>query len=120
MVGVNSLGMETVTIVRAPLATNPRDNSQFRDWASATKTDIEGCQVQPFLLSNKLQIEDNLQREFGASYFRVWLPAGTIVLYTDRLVHRNRTMDVYGQPGIWFDFEGVESHITVLAYFREG
>lgn len=114
------LGNETVTVVHAPLVTNPRDNSKVRDWAAATTVDVPYCNVQPFLMSNKLIREDNNEREFSQQFFRVWMPAGTAIHYQDRIVHRGITMDIFGGQGNWYDFEGNEDHIQFVAVLREG
>lgn len=114
------LGEEIVTIVRAPLATDTRDGSKYRNWTAATSTAVTGCMVQPFLMSNKLVTEDNLQREFTSQFFRVWMPGDTDLEYTDRIVWRGRTMDVYGEDGPFPDFDGNIDHIQFVAIFRRG
>lgn len=120
MVGENFLGSETVTIIRAPLVTDSRDNSVTRDWAHATSTDVTGCMVQPFRMSNKLVTEDMIEREFARQFFRIWAPAGTDVLYTDRVSWRGQDMEVWAQKGTWVDFEGNEDHVQFLGILREG
>jgi hypothetical protein len=114
------LGDEVITVLRAPIITDPRDNSKRADWDSATETDYPGCMIQPFLMSNKLVIEDNNERLFAQSFYRIWMPAGSDVLYTDRIRWRGETMDVFGQKGTWVDFEGNEDHIQLLGKLREG
>jgi len=117
---ISFLGSEIITVVRAPIIVNTRDNSESQDWTTATRIDVEGCMVQPFLMSNKLVIEDNNERMFAQSFYRVWMPSGTDVLYTDRLEWREVHMDVFGQKGEWFDFEGISDHIQLLGKRREG
>lgn len=116
----NDLGSEVITIKRAPELTDPRDGSLYRDWPTASSTVVEGCMVQPFLMSNKLVVEDNLQRQFASQYFRVWMPAGTDLEYTDRLEFRGNSYDVYGEAGPWYDFEAVESHVQCVVLLRKG
>lgn len=116
----SDLGREVVTILSAPEVIDIRDGSSYRDWGTATSTVVTGCMVQPFLMSNKLVVEDNLQREFASQYFRVWMPAGTLLAYTDRLLWRGDSYDVYGEAGVWHDFEGVESHVQCVALLRKG
>lgn len=114
------LGSETITVLRAPEATDSRDGSKYRDWSTATSTVVIGCMVQPFLMSNKLVIEDSLQREFTGQFFRIWAPGDTDIEYTDRIVWRGRTMDVYGDDGPFVDFEGNVDHIQFVAIYRRG
>jgi hypothetical protein len=114
------LGSEVITVLRAPIVVSARDNSERPDWTAAVGTDYGNCMVQPFLMSNKLVIEDNAERMFAQSFYRIWMPSGTDVLYSDRLVWRGRHMDVFGQAGEWFDFEGNSDHIQLLGKLREG
>lgn len=114
------LGSEVITIRRAPEVTDTRDNSKYRDWTTATSTVVTGCMVQPFLMSNKLVVEDNLQREFASQFFRVWFPAGTDLDYADRLEWRGGVYDIYGEAGTWVDFEGNEDHVQCIALLRKG
>jgi len=116
----SALGQTVITVVRAALVQDSLDNTSYRDWANATRTTYSGCMIQPFQLSSKLQIEKNLDREFSAAYFRVWMPAGADVVSTDRLETHGLSLDVYGFPGSWFDLEDVESHVAVLCYVRKG
>lgn len=115
-----ALGQNTVTVVSAPLVSDPRDNSVYRDWANATETVVEGCMVQPFLTASRMSAEDNIEREFSKMQRRMWLPAGTEVYYFDRIVFAGDTYDVWGQPNHWYDFEGNESHVELLVVLREG
>ena len=114
-----SMGNLTVVRVRAALTTES-DGSYIRDWDGATSTAINGCMIQPFQLSSRLQIEMNLDREFSSAYFRFWFPPGTDIQSTDRLVFNGNTYEVYGVPGTWFDQDGTEHHVTCLAIQRRG
>lgn len=114
------LGEETVTVKRSVIVVDPRDNSETRDWSSATLVDVHNCMVQPFKMSNKLVVEDNNEREFTRSFVRVWMPSDTDIRYTDRLVWRGIEMDVFGDPGILVDFDGNVDHIQVLGSIRRG
>jgi len=114
------LGANVVTRVRAPLVDDPIDSTAYRDWDNATEVTYTGCMIQPFQLSSKLQVEYNIDREFAAAYFRVWLPPGADVISTDKLRVNGITLEVYGVPGTWFDLDGNESHVSVLCYVRTG
>ena len=115
-----NLGKEVLTIVHAVLVVDPFDQSQSRDWINATRTDVPGCNVQPFRMSNKLVHEDNLQREFVFATFRVWLPADTKVFYTDHAVWRGEEMEILGPPQLWTTLEGVPHHIQMLMELKRG
>lgn len=114
------LGKNTITRLRAPLVTDPRDNTQYRDWDNATSTDIPNCMVEPFPLSEKLNFEDGRKREFAQSAVRVYAPAGTDLIYTDRLMIAGSEYGILGHPGIWYDFKGNVDHVAVIAQRREG
>lgn len=114
------LGSETVTVVHAELVLDAFDNSQYRDWANATTTDVAHCMVQPFKLSSRLVHEDNLQREFASEYYRVWMPAGTAVSYIDRLMWRGIRMEVFGDEQRFYTFAGVEHHLQLLGVTLSG
>jgi hypothetical protein len=76
--------------------------------------------VEPFPLAEKLNHEENRDREFSRTAFRVYMPADTDVLRTDRLVIDGLECDVFGHPGPWFDFKGIKNHVAVIARIREG
>lgn len=115
-----ALGNETVTIIRAPLKTDPRDNSKWRDWGDATEVVITRCMVQPFPLAEKLNYEEGRDREFARSAVRMYLPPGSDVVSTDRIEWNNREYQVLGHPGIWSRFNGDAHHVAIIAQIREG
>src|SRR5678809_1678454 len=106
------LGKNTITRIRAPLLTDTVDNSQWRDWSSAEQTQITNCMVEPFPLSEKLNFEDGRNREFSQSAVRVYCPAGTDIVYTDRLIIRDEEYNILGHPGKWYDFKGKIEHVA--------
>ena len=108
------LGSEVITVVHAVLVQDVHDNSEYRDWDNATRSPISGCMVQPFLLSNKLVQEDSLQREFTREFYRIWMPAGTVVEYTDRLEWRDANMEIFGPAQRWHTISGTPHHIQLL------
>jgi hypothetical protein len=114
------LGNNTVTIVRAPLVADPRDTSLYRDWDNATSTEVANCMVEPFPLAEKLNHEENRDREFSRSAVRVYMPEDSDVLRTDRMVFDGDQYEIFGHPGRWFDPRGVRNHIAVIARIREG
>lgn len=120
MTNTRALGSETVIVKRAPLKTDSRDNSKWRDWANATQTTVKKCMIEPFPLAEKLNYEDNRDREFARSAVRIYMPPGTDVVSTDRLIWDGKEYQVLGHPGKWSRFNGKEHHISVIAQIREG
>lgn len=76
--------------------------------------------VEPFPLAEKLNFEDHRNREFARTARRFYMPFGTDVEYTDRLIFDGKLYDVFGHPGQWFDFDGKENHVAVIGQIREG
>lgn len=76
--------------------------------------------VEPFPLAEKLNFEDNRDREFAQSAVRMYMPSGTDVVSTDRLIWNGKTFQVLGHPGVWSRFSGKEHHVAVIARQREG
>lgn len=114
------LGNQTVTVLRPVITTDARDNSKYKDWVHATETAVDGCMLQPFLTASRMSAEDNVEREFSRMQRRLWMPAGTDIVYTDRISYNGETYDVWGQPNRWYDFEGNEDHVELLVVLREG
>lgn len=114
------LGIETITILRAPLVASSRDNSQQRDWPNAVTHDLLQCNVQPFILSEKYTAEINTEREYLTVLFKVWAPAGSDVLYTDRAQWRGTEYEILGLTGNWDHIMGGEHHKSFLLRLRQG
>lgn len=110
----------SVVIIRAPLIINSRDNTPWRDWDNASQTTVEGCMVEPFPLAEKLNFEENRDREFARTALRIWVPSGTDITYTDRVLYNSRLYDVFGDPGFWKNFDGEVHHIAFIARYRAG
>lgn len=114
------LGNQTIVIQRAPLVASGRDGTLQRSWSTATETTVTKCSVQPFRLAEKLNFEDNRDREFARSALRVFAPAGTDVEPTDRVVFSGKTYDVFGFGGDWAGFDGNPHHVAFVIRLREG
>lgn len=114
------LGSDTITILRAPLATDPRDGTQYRDWNNATSTTVHRCNVQPFPLAEKLNFEFNLDREFSRTAIRIYAPPGTDFLPEDRILFNGTSYDIFGSKGDWRRFSGSPHHVQVIARQLEG
>lgn len=114
------LGSQSFTRVRAALVPSGRDGTLQRDWANATETTVTKCSIQPFRLAEKLNFEDNREREFARSALRVFAPAGTDVEPTDRVIYNGDTYDVFGFNGEWSGFDGLAHHVAFVIRRREG
>ena len=91
------LAVQTVTVVRAPLAAN-RYGGQIRDWANATRTDVEGVSVQP-----GPSTEDVRDRELLVGTWTLYGPRGRDIdlLATDRVQVDGMVLQVDGDPNRW-------------------
>lgn len=114
------LGSDSFVIQRAPLLIDPRDGSSYRDWNNPVQTTVRDANVQPFMMAEKLNFEENRDREFSRTAIRVYAPPGTDVESTDRIVYNSRTYDVFGTPGDWHRFSGLKNHVAFIARIREG
>jgi len=114
------LGNDSFIRKRAPLVQNPRDNTWYRDWDNATELLITNCMVQPFRLSEKLNFEITVEREFSRTVMRFFCPADTDIESTDRIIYLGKEYTVFGHLGQWFNFRGELNHVAFLARRREG
>ena len=114
------LGRDTIVSHRAPLLTDPRDGSKYRDWDNPDLITVEGCNVQPFPLAEKLNFEDNRDREYARTAIRIFAPPGTRFEVTDRVIFEENTYDIFGHHGTWRRFSGVERYVQVIGRVREG
>lgn len=114
------LGGDTIVIKRAPEVVSGRGNERSRDWANAEETTYRNCMVEPFLLTDKLKIEENEQREFSEDTWRVWIPGRIDVRYTDRIEWEGEDYEVRGLPGYWRDLNGKNSHTNIMVRKRVG
>ena len=114
------LGNNTIVIIRAPLVTDPRDNSLYRDWINAARVTVSRCMVEPMKLTEKLNQEDNRDREYSKTSVRAYVPFDTDVIHTDRMEFMGEIFDVFGHPATWFGFDGQITYRAFIAKIREG
>ena len=114
------LGNDTIIVQNAELVKDPRDNAWYRDWDNATETEVEGCNIQPTRLSDKLRDEDDHEREFHLTYFRGFAPLDAPLDYTSRVLFEGETYDVQGKPTPWRRLNGQAHHIAFMMKLREG
>lgn len=113
------LGSETFTILRAPLLTD-FDGSQYRDWTNPVEIVVNEAMVEPFPMAEKLNFEDNREREYARTAIRIFAPPGTRFESTDHILYDGDTYDVFGHQGVWRRFNGEERYVQVIARIREG
>lgn len=121
------LGSETLRVIHALIVSDAFDNSQTLDWANATTLTYTGCAFQPFLMSNKLIVEDQLQRDFTREFLRIWTPPAVPIDYRDRIVWVNAdgagndiTMDVFGPAQMFKTLGGIPHHQQLVGEVRRG
>lgn len=115
------LGNDTIVIRTYPLVTDSVDNTKYRDYtATPIETTVKFCNVQPFLLTDKLKIERSIDREYSEDTWRVWAPVGTVVEHTDRVLFRGVEYEVRGLTGEWRDFEARDHHVNFMIRKRIG
>lgn len=113
-------GPDTITIRRAALVLDSRDNSLYRDWANATLIEVDNCMVEPYKMAEKLNSESDVDREYAATSIRVFAPPDTVVYYTDRLLvsafgYEGIEFNVLGIPGAWHDLKGKRVYRGIIA-----
>lgn len=91
------LATDSVTVVRAPLATG-RYGGQTRDWTAATRTAYDGVCVQPVSST-----EDVRDRELLVGRFTLFTSRGFDIdlVATDRVEWNGITLQVDGDPNRW-------------------
>lgn len=104
---------DKLNIVRAPLITNEHGN-QVPDWLNVTRQFGVPADVQPDTTT-----EQAADRQTTVTRWRIWLPAGTDVLVTDRLEWAGLTLEVDGEPDRWRR-RSVAHHVELLARRVEG
>lgn len=76
--------------------------------------------VEPYPLAEKLNVEDNRDREYVRTALRVYAPKDSDVEYTDRFLYRGILFDAFGDPNEWNHFDGSVNHVTFIMRRRKG
>ena len=76
--------------------------------------------VEPFPIAEKLNFEDNRDREYARSAVRIYAPPDTDVVYTDRIEWNGYEWQVLGHPGLWVDMRNRQDHVALIAQIRRG
>lgn len=99
------LGGHTITVIRPPRKGSDGDPLP----GTGTRTDVEGCSVQP---RQSTEITDG--RDTAITGKIAYIPAGADIHYTDRIEFRGVTYAVDGDPGDWDDLDGQPDHLEIL------
>lgn len=100
------LGPHTVTVLRAGSKPADYGSGTELDWGNTTSTDVPGCSVQP-APSDDFTID----RDTFTTRWLAYLPNGTDVEATDRVLWQGDTYDIDGGVLRW-EF-GALSHVVV-------
>ena len=116
------LGGDTIIVRRLPLKRDPVDNTQYYDHENPELITIEGCNIQPTKLSDKLRYEVDLERQFQQTFFRVYAPApeAEVIKYTDEVEFKGDIYQVQGAVTEWRRRDGTPHHFTFMMKLREG
>jgi len=94
---VSVLAVDTVIVIRAPLAAN-RYGGQLRDWTTTTRTTVVGVSVQPAAAT-----EDVRDRELLVNAYTLFTSRGQDIDLeaTDRVEWNGLVLQVDGDPNRW-------------------
>lgn len=107
---------ETVTVRRAATTTDRYGNT-VRDWTSVTDTDVDGCAVAP----NGAPETTSDGREAAVERLTIYMPVGSDVEATDRVVVRGDVYDVDSEPSAWTSpYSGTARGVEVTARRSQG
>lgn len=97
---------DTVTIRRASVVAGPY-NSTERNWSAATSTS-SAADVQPLQTTEQIVGQDSV-----VTRWRIYLPAGADLVYTDRVDWDGSTFEVDGEVERW-KRRGVLHHLEAV------
>lgn len=101
-----NLGHHTVTVVRAGSKPADYGSGTEADWSTATSYEVQGCSVQPAPSD-----EFTIDRDTFTTRWVAYLPSGTDVAATDRVVWQGDTYEIDGGVLRW-EF-GALSHVVI-------
>lgn len=117
------LGSDVVTIVKPTLSVDSVDNTDILSFDTPTLIVIKNCNVQPFLISAQLQIENTNERDYARTTWRLYMPINTDTLNIqphDRIRLLGDEYEIYGIGGAWRTFSGSRHHIQYVIQQRRG
>ena len=108
---------ETVTRQRAGVTVDPYSQEVTADWSNPTSFDIAGCGFDPGGSGEAL----DLARNVVTTQPKVYAPAGSDIVASDRLVVRGVVYEVDGDVAVWRSpFTGWEPGVVVPLKRSEG
>ncbi len=121
-----SFWTDTVDVLQAELV-DDADGSNYGDsvldWPNATTTTLEGVHVQPVAEPEQL----TAGRDTVVTRWRLQLPADVAASLpagelqaTDRVVYREKTYEIDGQPEAWPSPSGTMDHVDAFLVLTEG
>lgn len=120
---MRDLGNDTITLKVPTEVLNTRDNSTYIDHDNTTLVVVPKCNVQPFLIAEKLQEEVTVERDYARTTWRVWAPSTPEVLALqkhDRVEFEGVEYEVYGFLGSWRRLTGANHHTQFIMELRSG
>lgn len=109
------LGTDTIIVVRAGQSTGEEDAYGTPILGDPTRTPIEGCNVQPFVSRNTSETQTPTE-DLVVSKWRLFAPAGSDILPTDKIEFGSLELQVDGELMPWggdqYDDDGyVETYL---------
>lgn len=89
---VRFIANHTVEVLTAVVETNSV-KATVKNWDDATAVEVDGCSFQPAQGG-----EDNRNRSAVQYSARLFMPDGTAIEATDRVLHKGRTYEVASEP----------------------
>lgn len=103
--------IHTITVIRPKPV--PELGTGFGGWDEAERFEIENCSIQP-----GEKWEHHIRAANAVNRFSIWLPVDSDIRSMDRVdftLHGReyRNMYVDGNPRVWIDPRGIQSHLHV-------
>lgn len=103
------LSFMTESITRLRPGTKTVRGSSVPDWSKATQSTISGCSIQP--ASTSLSQDGRI---LGITEgLTAYIPAGSDVLASDRIIYDGNTYIINGEPKAWTSPSGAVSNIQL-------
>lgn len=103
---MKTLGPHTITVLRATEKPSDYGNTTELDWTNPTRTDVDGCSVQPASSD-----EFTIDRDTFITRLVVYTPSDVDVRASDRVEWQSETYDIDGDVLRW-EF-GALAHVVI-------
>lgn len=121
---MTAVGNHTIYVRKPTIVIDPVDNTTIEHFnPPSSVTAVKGCDVQPFLLAEKLQHEITSERLYSRSTKRVYAPSSVVTLGIrpeDEIEFKGQVFEVFGHVGGWDDLNGLPDHVSFIIMLREG